>query len=1361
MSTTEKIGVDIGRFIRHEVIPAGMSVTETAKRLGVSRPALSKLLNGRAALSPEMALRLEETFGTEREQLLNLQATSERDRRRDDDRAVPVGAYVPNFLTITAEQIGIGPRRTSTRATISRFCCEVSSTRRDASWRRVDFPGIRQRSASRLGRLGRSRGGDAVGAGGTLRLGIRRRPAPARQGGERLPGPSRPCSRPPGERIARSCSSPPGIGRGKNEWAVRKDSLRDWKAVRAYDASDLEQWLETAVAPRIWLAGELQMPRTGFRTIGECWDHWAAACEPRMTAAVFAPSLARHRSAFRKWLIALPDLPFTVAADSKEEAVAFIACLLRMDDLPVGSRDCAVLFELPDTLRLLARSSSPFIAVVCSEETERGIGDMYRRRHCIVVRPRNAVDRDPNIAVELVGHQEFASALADMGITDRERVGRLARESGRSPTVLRRRLSKVAAIRTPPWAGETAVARRLIPLTLVGAWHAGSVADRDILAALADRPYQEIENGIADLLRDDDCPVWRVQQYRGVVSKIDALFAIAPSMTESHIMDFVDFSEYVLSESDPRVELPADHRWMAGLHGKVRQHSVALRTGICETLVLLAVHGNFLFRERLGIDVEAQISALVRRLLAPVTTEKLLSHDRDLPSYAEAAPEVFLTLVEEDLNRREPAMRRLLTPVGPGVFESPMRTGILWALERLAWNPKYLVRVVLVLADLSRTQIDDNWVNKPISSLADIFRWWIPQTAARLDERIGALEVLCTRFPDIGWQICIHQFQTYQSVAVPSARPCWRNDAAGAGEPLLTEEAVRFARKALELAISWRRHDGATLGDLVESLGGMTDQDRLSIWELIDTWSRTETDERAKAELRERIRRAVRTRHGRLLGLKGTVRDRACEVYERLAPCDLLTRHAWLFADSWVEDSADEMWDEDRDWEERQKGIDASRTEAMTEIWSARGLDGAIALLPKSDAAGVVGHYAASCAADARSAKDVLRRCLSTAAAPDEKVDGFMRGFIGAVKEAVRAEVLSPSAGIGDVEEIVRLFRCAPFGEQTWRLLDTHAGAVHNQYWRNVVPGIARFTEAETTELIDRLLEADRPRAAFFAVHIDWEKVETSRLERLLLAAATVASEPADHFKIKAYDISEALKSLGGRPGVTPDELAQLEFAFIGALRDSGHGIPNLEKRLAESPSLFVQVLAMVFRRNDGGQDPPAWRIDDPARRTALGNAAHALLELVTRVPGANSEGQVDTRALLRWVTEARGLCREHGRIEIGDKRIGQWLSRAASEDHSHWPCRPVCDVLEAIVSEDMATGFKIGVHNGRGFTRRGLYEGGGQERDLAAKYREWAQARRFEYPFVGKVLDAIAEGYERDAARVDTDVRVRQHLEH
>ncbi len=1272
---------------------------------------------------------------------------------------MPVGAYVPDFLTITAEQIaGWAATNIDARGHLPVLLRHlIHSTGREL--RRVDLPGFD--NAQRHGWDGWVEAEAAtawVPAGlSGWEFGVNQRPRKKAESDYH----ARLGMLTPTERA--DCTFvfvTPRNWPGKNEWAKSKDTSGDWKAVRAFDASDLEQWLERTVEPRIWLAGKLRIPRTGFRTIEECWDRWAADSAPPMTPAIFGPSLTRHRRTFREWLIAPPDRPFTVAADSKEEAVAFIACLLRQDDLPAGSRDRAVLFESADTLRLLAPSSSPFIPVVCSEDTERGIGDVYRRRHCIVVRPRNAVDREPDIAVELLSHEAFENALADMGITERERVDRLARESGRSPTVLRRRLSKVDAIRTPPWAGESAVARRLIPMTVVGAWHAGSHADRDILAALAGSPYQEIEDGIADLLRDDDRPIWCVQQYRGVVSKIDALFAIAPSMTDSHIIDFVDFAEYVLSESDPRLELSPDQRWMAGLYGKVREHSAALRTGICETLVLLAAHGDSLFRERLGIDVGAQVSALVRRLLTPLTSDKLLSHDDDLPSYAEAAPDVFLTLLEEDLRRPEPALRTLLTPVGTGFFESPVRTGVLWALERLAWNPRHLPRVALVLADLSRTKIDDNWVNKPISSLVAIFRSWIPQTAAPLAERISALEVLCDRFPDIGWEICIQQFQTDQSVAFPSVRPVWRNDAAGAGEPLSGNEPHRFARKALELAISWPKHDGATLGDLVERLARMTDQDRLSTWNLIDAWSQTETDERAKAELRERLRHAVLTRHGRLLGLNGTVRDRAYEVYERLAPRDQVTRHAWLFARSWVEDSADEGSNENRDWEERQRRIDMRRTAAITEIWSARGLDGAIALLPGSDAAWLVGHQAAPCAADARSAKDVLRGCLSTDAAPDEKVDGFMHGFIGSLKEDVRAEVLSSSAGIGDVDEIVRLFRCAPFGEQTWRLLDAQAGGVRDRYWRDVVPGIRRFTEAETTELIDRLLEGDRPRAAFFAVHIDWAKVETSRLKRLLRAVATVDSEPADHFKIEAYDLSEALKSLGGRPGVTPDEMAQLEFMFIGALRHGEYGIPNLEKRLAESPSLFVQVLALVSRRSDSGQDPLAWRVDDAARSAVLGDAAYQLLQRVKRIPGTNDEGQVEADALVRWVTEARRLCREHGRIEIGDERIGQWLSRAASADDPHWPCRPVCDVLEAITSEDMASGFEIGVYNGRGVTTRGAYEGGGQERDLAARYRGWAQARRFEYPFVGRILDTIAEECERDAAREDTEVRVRQRLE-
>jgi addiction module HigA family antidote len=64
-----------GDFIRTELIaPAGLSVTAAAAALQVSRPALSSLLNGKASLSGEMALRLEKIFGVRMDTLMRMQS---------------------------------------------------------------------------------------------------------------------------------------------------------------------------------------------------------------------------------------------------------------------------------------------------------------------------------------------------------------------------------------------------------------------------------------------------------------------------------------------------------------------------------------------------------------------------------------------------------------------------------------------------------------------------------------------------------------------------------------------------------------------------------------------------------------------------------------------------------------------------------------------------------------------------------------------------------------------------------------------------------------------------------------------------------------------------------------------------------------------------------------------------------------------------------------------------------------------------------------------------------------------------------------------------------------------------------------
>jgi addiction module HigA family antidote len=63
-----------GRIVRQDCVePLGLTITEAAKALGVTRQALNNLVNGKAGISPEMAVRLSKAFGGSPEMWLRLQ----------------------------------------------------------------------------------------------------------------------------------------------------------------------------------------------------------------------------------------------------------------------------------------------------------------------------------------------------------------------------------------------------------------------------------------------------------------------------------------------------------------------------------------------------------------------------------------------------------------------------------------------------------------------------------------------------------------------------------------------------------------------------------------------------------------------------------------------------------------------------------------------------------------------------------------------------------------------------------------------------------------------------------------------------------------------------------------------------------------------------------------------------------------------------------------------------------------------------------------------------------------------------------------------------------------------------------------
>jgi addiction module HigA family antidote len=91
-----------GDFIRSEIVePAGMSVTAAAQALRVSRPALSSLLNCKADLSGDMALRIEKAFGVKMDTLMRMQASYDIAQTRKREKKIHV-QRVPQSANVHA-----------------------------------------------------------------------------------------------------------------------------------------------------------------------------------------------------------------------------------------------------------------------------------------------------------------------------------------------------------------------------------------------------------------------------------------------------------------------------------------------------------------------------------------------------------------------------------------------------------------------------------------------------------------------------------------------------------------------------------------------------------------------------------------------------------------------------------------------------------------------------------------------------------------------------------------------------------------------------------------------------------------------------------------------------------------------------------------------------------------------------------------------------------------------------------------------------------------------------------------------------------------------------------------------------------
>ena len=549
MSRKTELKSTIGHHIRMNVMPAGMSVTKAAGLLDVSRPALSNLLNGKASLSPDMAKKLERTFGADARKLLEFQASLEASEDSEGDAPERAKVYVPPFLGLVANDIEEWSKQSLLARSRLSVLLRILVQSTNSSLTKVDFPG--NDDSQRPGWDGYTEaetGSPWVPTGRAgWEFGVTASPKSKADSDY-----EKSLKLPLKERLETTfVFVTPRRWPGKTTWTNDRRKDGSWKDVRAYDSSDIEQWLEQSIPAQTWFANEINIASEGVLSLDSCWRSWSKCCDPELSAKLFDEALVSVNLDTVSNTLGQGG-SIVVAADSREEGLAFLSVLFAQKHPRISQlRDLVAVFTEPGVLPRLMRKASNVIPVIVSQEVEREHAILDGSIPKIAVRPKNIAGSDADIVLETLSYDAFRSALSEMDLGEEE-AGRLAHESGNSLTVLRRRLAKADAIKSPPWSADTRYASRLVPIAMAGSWDGRSTADQEVLTLLANAgDYEDVDRSVLELVDLEDPPVWIEGTFRGVVSKLDTFFSIANRMSTVDLDRFFAIAELVLSEDDP------------------------------------------------------------------------------------------------------------------------------------------------------------------------------------------------------------------------------------------------------------------------------------------------------------------------------------------------------------------------------------------------------------------------------------------------------------------------------------------------------------------------------------------------------------------------------------------------------------------------------------------------------------------------------------------------------------------------------------------------------------------------------------------------------------------------------------------
>ena len=1128
--------------------------------------------------------------------------------------------------------------------------------------------------------------------------------------------------------------------RKKRDWEQKRRAEGKWRDVRVLDADDIEQALEESAAVRIWLSELLDMPALGVATIEEWWRRFSNGFDPALTPRVVLAGREDHAAALLRRLSADVGRTFIKAA-SVDDGLAFAACSMMAQGAEVSEPMLSRSLLVHDgiTLRRLDSTSSLLILLPYEDHLQRE-AHLVENHHVVFV----LTDGDADVELPPLDHLALEAALREAGIPEAG-LSRYVRAGNKSLLALQRVATRFGQPDPDQWSKDLSerVVRRA---WLAGAWNQLRSGDVEVLEDITAAALDDIDERLHGVVRQADPLFTRVGAVWAVAAAEDSWRTARHALRDADLEALERAIQNVLGAVDPRLELPPEKRWSAAIYGKVRIHSSDLRKGLGRTVALLGVRGD---EVRLSGGrtarqwAERVVWSLLSRANEDPSAQLWASLGDVLPLLAEAAPDVFLRAVAEAASGQQPLVRELFQDMDDGWHASSPHTGLLWALECVAWSGRHLGFAAEVLATLAEIDPGGRLSNRPAASLRNLFRPWLPQTSAPAATRVSTLDALLQRHRDVAWGLLIALLPEHSAVGMPTYKPLFREWAEEGERTVTHDEFFGMVGAVAQRIVHVATADRARWTEVIPEFDRLPEAWRRESVAALEALDRDGLDSEVLVALWNAIEDFVR-KHRQYSDANWSLSEEwlgpLASAGERLRPPLATELHRWLF-ESWHPDIGVSVRD---DFAAFEAELQRAREDAIVQILSEQGFAAVVELATTVQLPWTVGSALAS----VNDEHEYL--ALSLLGSGDERLvrfaDGFARVRGGGAITAIRPWV-ERFEGRPLVQ--ARLLLAVVDVTEAWELISELGTNAEKAYWAEFIPYGRGADFPHVGEVARRLLRHGRAAMAIDALSLYVERLGDSLDVDVVYDALTQLGtvEDPEIGRVSEHDLTRLLDYLRSH-GVDETEVARLEWKFLPALHYETHA-PSLQRLLARDPATFVKFIELAFKPASSEVRTEPNDVDQD-----LASNAYRLLREWRVVPGTREDDSVDAAVLQRWLDEARALLTQSDRLEVGELHVGEVLAHAPADPDGTFPTLAAREVLETAPNDRLEQGFTIGLLNKRGVTSRGMTEGGKQEYDLARRYEAWAEAVQASHPRTAGALRSVAESYQEEGHRNDEEAR-------